>query len=130
MECTVSSFNTMSIADQHAALAEQVDQVSRVLRLPGANAAQVIEQARNLLQFATAHFAHEERLMEHENHAERVSHKRDHDYLRTSLISFIEAADHGSVPVVPDFGINLHSWLEHHVRKFDAPHMEAASRSG
>jgi len=53
------------------------------------------------------------------NYDEFLAHKRDHQYLRTSLIHFLESVEHKTIPILPDVGINLRSWLNFHINRFD-----------
>lgn len=48
-----------------------------------------------------------------------IYHKRDHDYLLSSLIHFTSSLNHGTVPFSPDIGVNLRSWLTYHIKKYD-----------
>ena len=119
-----------SISEEHNALFEQIDLIDRALRIVPRDTGQIILSVKTLLEITHGHFKHEEILMEETRYDNFLAHKRDHDYLRNSLIHFLESVEHSVVPVLPDIGINLRSWLEFHVKKFDNAYMEALAKPG
>jgi hemerythrin len=117
-----------SIVAEHERLREQIASIDQSIRSVPQDVQGVVSAVREVLELTRYHFEHEEALMARSNYREFAAHKRDHDYLRTSLIRFIELVEHRQLPTTPDLGINLKSWLELHIKKYDNPYWEAESQ--
>ena len=110
-----------SIVDEHERLIEHIDSIEFGLRAVPMDDQRIISALREVLGLARAHFEHEEAAMAESHYADMAAHKRDHDYLRTSFIHYIELVEHEKLRIPPDLAINLRSWLDMHIRKFDDP---------
>ena len=117
-----------SIVDEHERLVNRIDSIDRGLRVVPVDGHRVILALKDVLELTRAHFEHEEGVMAVAKYHDFAAHKRDHDYLRTSLIHYIEMVEHRKLPIPPDLGINLKSWLEFHIKKFDDPYFHFATR--
>ncbi len=124
----LQSIGGKSVKEEHDALIEQINLIDSLLRVNPQDKGQIIDSVRGLLETSGVHFQHEELIMAETNYGEFLMHKRDHDYLRTSLTAFLESAEHNGVPVLNDIGINLRSWLEFHISKFDNSYIEFLTR--
>jgi hemerythrin-like metal-binding protein len=124
-----------SIAAEHLALESQISEVLNMLRvLPVSglpknrpSLAEISCLLRSLTAKARAHFDHEEEIMRHKDFAGLRLHQLDHDYLLNSLEKFVALVDAGKVEFAEDFGPNLESWLEFHIKKFDNAYLKWAS---
>ncbi len=122
------SIGGKSIKEEHDALIEQINVIDRLLHVNSRDAERIILSVRNLLETSRIHFQNEELIMAETNYGALLMHKRDHDYLRTSLIIFLESIEHNAGAAVDDIGINLRSWLEFHINKFDNAYVEFLTR--
>jgi hemerythrin-like metal-binding protein len=129
--CNSSPEIQQSIAEEHRLLGERIDQASlmidKFLSSPGNRSpdelALISALLGELIETAKAHFKHEEASMMKSEFPRFIFHKRDHEYLLTSLIHFASSLSHGTVPVSTDIGVNLRSWLTYHIKKFDEPYV-------
>jgi hemerythrin len=128
MSYAESTERKSSIVAEHERLREQIVSIDRSIRSVPQNVQGVVSAVREILELTRYHFEHEEALMAGSNYREFAAHKRDHDYLRTSLIRFVELVEHRKLPTTPDLGINLKSWLELHIKKYDDPYWAAVSQ--
>ena len=127
MNDSLQSICGMSIKEEHDALVEQINLIDRLIQVNSQDVGAIIVSIRRLLETSGLHFQHEELIMMEVNYDKFLMHKRDHDYLRASLISFLESVEHKTVPVLNDIGINLRSWLEFHINKFDNDYIKFAT---
>ena len=124
MNEALQSIGGKSIKEEHDALIEQINLIDQLLCARPHDPGRIIVSVRGLLESSRAHFQHEELVMAETTYDDFLMHKRDHDYLRTSLITFLESVENDVAAVLDDIGVNLRSWLEFHISKFDNAYIE------
>ena len=116
-----------SIIDEHRLLTDRIEAASYEIEKffaastnqPQLDVNRIIVLLEDIRDIAQTHFQHEEALMMKSDFPGAIYHKRDHDYLLSSLIQFTSSLNHGTVPFSPDTGVNLRSWLTYHIKKYD-----------
>jgi hemerythrin len=72
-----------------------------------------------LVQYASVHFAHEERLMRLNDYPELAAHKGEHDALTKQVLKFQADFDAGRVSMTVQLLQFLKDWLEKHIKVSD-----------
>lgn len=72
-----------------------------------------------LVQYTTAHFGHEERLMRLNDYADFAQHKAQHDALTKQVLTFQTEFEAGRVTMTVQLLQFLKDWLEKHIKVSD-----------
>jgi hemerythrin-like metal-binding protein len=72
-----------------------------------------------LVQYTTAHFAHEERLMEHHKYPGYAAHKAQHDDLTRQVSKFYADVQSGKIGIGIPLLRFVEDWLKQHIAKTD-----------
>ncbi len=119
-----------SVAEEHRLLAEQVDlaasEIDTFFSTPAnrspADVQRLVHLSGELIETAEAHFFHEEALMKKDGYPGLFFHKRDHENLLKKLNRFVSSLARAGVAASAGSGVDLHSWLTSHTKKFDEPY--------
>jgi len=106
------------IDSDHRQLVALVSQLAQALGTSDA-AADPGKALDELLTFTTAHFAREERLMQHIRYLDFASHKAQHDGLLSDLKRLRRSIQHGEMALSEQASAFLCEWLLRHIRTSD-----------
>lgn len=70
---------------------------------------------KNLLEYATTHFADEEWFMKEYGYPDMASHKQEHEEFWDRLSGFVKVYQQGSIPLTADLLGCLVEWLDRHM---------------
>jgi len=72
-----------------------------------------------LIQYASVHFAHEERLLQQCNYPAYEAHKKEHEALTKRVLAFQAEYNSGAVAMTIQVLQFMKNWLEHHILEQD-----------
>jgi len=127
----VTQTESQSILSEHSALAGIISEICEQSRLllnhkaerQTCEVARISDLLRQLSEMSKLHFEHEEQIMMAMDYPSLKLHKRDHEHLLECLYDFTCQLEIGKIKLSNDFGANLQSWLNFHIRKYDDVYM-------
>ncbi len=112
------SVNVREIDEQHKKLIGMINELHDAMKA-GKGKAAMSNILKELIDYASSHFATEERYMKHFGFPGYAQHKAEHDAFAVKVIDFQQQYNRGSVSLTFEVMEFLETWLVKHIRGTD-----------